>query len=440
MTKFIGAWAFVFASTGMAQIGSYLGPGVMSNGAGTIGERSGAPVDLRFYADVSGVYDNGLQPFQLGPNGQLEAINGLYGEQLDYGVYGTHTWRNALLGLNFSGNFYDYNNATQYDGNTQNLMLGYTWQKSRRLIFDFREVGGLSSLGYPGSSYNQPSTVIVDQPTSTLFDSRYYYTQSTADMTYLLTARTSFTVGGDGFWVHRDGVGLASTQGYSLRGSLRHRLSKTQTIGINYDHIYYDFPPAFGASTTDIGTGFFATSLGKRWTLSIAAGAAYTNVSGVQQVSINPVIAALLGTSVGYQAFYRQDIYPSGTVSLAARLKNSALGFSGGQTIIPGNGVYLTSRQATASASYSYTGIKKWNFGISGTYNVLDSIGQGIPSYGMFGGGAGFTYGLSRMFHIVGRYDARHQEITYTNGFRNSSYRVSLGLAFSPGDVPLSLW
>lgn len=430
-----------FASTTMAQVGSYLGPGILSNGAGDIGQRSGAPVDLRLYADVEGVYDNGLQPFQLGPNGQLETINGLYGEQVDYGAYGTHSWRNALLGLNFNGNFYLYDNAPHYDGNTQNLVLGYTWQKSRRLIFDFREVGGISSLGYgTGISNGEPSSVVVGQPTSLLFDNRYYYTQSTMDVTYLLTGRTSFTVGGDGFWVHRDGIGLASTQGYNLRGTIQHRLSKNQTVGVTYEHVYFDFPPVFGDSTTDIGMGFFATSLGKRWTLRLDAGAAYSNVTGVQQVSINPVIAALLGTSVGYQAFYKQDIYPSGDVRLGARLKNSSLGFNFGETVVPGNGVYLTSRQTSGSGTFSYTGIKKWNFGITGGYYKLESIGQGIEPYSTFTGGAGFTYGLSRMFHIVGRYDARHQEITFADGYRNSSYRVTLGLAFSPGDVPLSLW
>lgn len=49
------------------QIGNYLGPGVLSRGAGDIGTRSGAQVDLRYYFDVSGVYDTGLQPFAVDP-------------------------------------------------------------------------------------------------------------------------------------------------------------------------------------------------------------------------------------------------------------------------------------------------------------------------------------------------------------------------------------
>jgi hypothetical protein len=437
----MAALTCVFASTGMAQIGSYMGPGIMSNGAGTVGQRSGEAVNFRYYIDASGVYDNGLQPFAVDSKGNLLTVNGLYGEQLDFGAYGTHAWRNALLGLNFSGNFYHYQNDSQYDGSTENLALGYTWQKSRRLIFDLREIGGTSSLGYgQGVGLYEASTSSISQPNSILFDNRIYYVQSSMDVTYLLSARTSVSAGGDGFWVHRDAVGLASTQGYNLRGTIQHRISKAKTVGFRYQHMYYDFPPAFGESTTDMGLAFFATSLGRRWTAQIDAGAFYTSVVGVQQVSLNPVVAALLGTSVGYQAFTRQSIYPAALIDLTAHLHHSSLSLHGGQTVTPGNGIYLTSRQTTATGAFSYTGIQKWNFGISGGYSKLDSIGQGLKPYSYYTGGAGFTYGLTRSLHLIGRYDARHQEIMYADGYKNTGARVSFGIAFSPGDIPLSLW
>jgi hypothetical protein len=101
--------------------------------------------------------------------------------------------------------------------------------------------------------------------------------------------------------------------------------------------------------------------------------------------------------------------------------------------------VYLTSRQDAGFGSLSYTGIKKWNLGASGGYYKLASIGQGIPAYGQWAGGAGFTYGITRSIHIVGRADFRHQNIQ-TLGLRETGTRATLGLAFSPGNVPLSLW
>jgi hypothetical protein len=272
-----------------------------------------------------------------------------------------------------------------------------------------------------------------------LFDSRIYYLQSTADMTYVLTPRTSFTVGGDGLIVRRQASGLAGTNGWTARGTLQHRMTRTKTIGVQYERMHFEFPPAFGRSDSNVGEGFFATGIGRHWTFNIYAGVFQSNVVGLQQVAINPVIAALLGTSVGTEKFFADRIYPSGRSSLVGHLKNSSLALTYSEMVVPGNGVYLTSRQNSGFLDYSYTAIHRWNFGIRGGYYRLSSIGQSIPSYDTGTGGAGFTYTLSHAFHIVGRYDYRYQDISSVSYRRNGS-RVSLGLAFSPGDVPLSLW
>ena len=126
MKKTFAAFACLFASSAFAQqIGGYLGPGVMSRGAGDIGDRSGQPVSLRFFADVTGVYDNGIQPFSVDSKGDLISVNGLYGVQLDFGVYGQHQGKQSVLGLDYNGNFYHYTNDPFYDGTTHNLILGY---------------------------------------------------------------------------------------------------------------------------------------------------------------------------------------------------------------------------------------------------------------------------------------------------------------------------
>ncbi len=430
--------------TASGQIGSYLGPGVLSGGAGDIGTRSGAQVDLRYYFDVTGVYDTGLQPFAVNSKGDLVQVNGLYGVQADFGVYGTHRWRQAALGLDFMGSFYDYVNESSYSSATVSLMLGYTYQQSRRLVYDLRVIGGTSSLGYgtPGFYGTTPVTGtsdVVNTPTSLLFDSRVYYLEPTMDMTFIQTARTSYTVGGEGYFVRREASGLASMNGYNLHGTVRHRVTKKQTIGASYAHIHYDFPPGFGQSDMNTAQLFFATSIGRRWTFSIGAGATQAEVQGIQQVSLNPVVAALLGVSSGQQTFYREDFYPAGSVVLNGHFKSYSVGLNVAQSIAPGNGVYLTSNQQTASASYSYTGIRKWNFGLNAGYSKLSGIGQGIQDYAGFTGGLGITYSLTRALHIIARADSRYQQIDVV-GYNRTGYRAAIGLGFSPGNVPLSLW
>lgn len=437
----LAVWVCTFATTVMAQVGSYLGPGVLTPGAGNIGQRSGADVDLRFYVDAMGVYDNGIEPFETNSKGELVTLNGLYGVQVDLGAYGVHSWAHSVLGLDYQGNFFDYVNATQYDGTNQNLTIGFTVQKTRRLAFDFREVAGTSNLGYgaPGFYGVTSPTSLVNQPTALLFDSRIYYSQSTADMTYIISPRTSFIVGGDGLLVARQANGLAGTEGYNLHGTLQHRISRSKTIGMQYERLHLQFPPAFGRSDSNVGEGFFASGIGKYWTFSLHAGVFQSAVVGLQQVAINPVIAALLGTSIGTEKFFANDIYPSGNAQLTGHLKNSAVSFNYSEMVVPGNGVYLTSRQDAGWLEYSYTGIKRWSFGIRGGYYKLKGLGQTIPTFTQGNGGVGVTYTLSHAFHAVARYDYRYQDINVVD-FRRNGSRVSVGLAFSPGSVPLSLW
>ena len=441
MKKTLLALACVCASNAFAQLSGYNGPGIISRGAGDIGTRSGQPVSLRFFADITGVYDNGIQPFSVDSKGNLVSVGALYGVQLDFGVYGQKQGKQSVVGLDYNGNFYHFDNNPFYDGTTHNLALGYTYQKSRRLSFDMRALAGTTNLGINSGLYGVEATPnsLVNSPTSLLFDNRTYYGQGTADVNFAASARTIYTIGGDVFAVRRQATGLAGLNGWTARGSVQHKLSRQQTIGATYQHMFYNFPPAFGQSSTDALEGFFSSSLGRRWTFNIHGGAFRAEVQGITRVALNPVIAALLGTSSGVQAFNESVVYPSGSAHLNGKFRTSSVDLSASRTVTPGNGVYLTSVSNAGTLGYSYTGIKKWNFGISGTYYQLQGIGQGIQPYKQFSGGAGFTYGITHSLHIVGRYDARHQDITLS-GLRATSSRATIGLAFSPGNVPLSLW
>jgi hypothetical protein len=428
------------ASSAMAQTGGgYLGPAVLSSGATGVGNRSGQQVDLRFYAGVTGVYDSSLQPVAINPNGTLATISGLYGVQADIGVYGTHAWRTALLGVDYRGTFREYENDPTYDAIDQYLSLGYTLQESRRLVFKAQALGGILSDGLGIGVVPDVTSNVVATPTTLLFDSRSYYLQGGLDVTYILSPRTSFTVGGQGFEVWRQSAALVGVQGYNARGTVEHKLNKTTSVGFTYERQLYDFPKLFGQSNIDTGELFVGTNLGRRWQLVVRGGVFHAEVSGLETVQLNPVIAALLGQTSAIQSFYRSNIFPSGQVSLDRRFKTANLSFSYGQSVSPGNGVYLTSRSDNGGATYSYTGIRKVNLSISGGYSSLETLGQVIAPYRTAYGGAGFTYTLPKSLHLVGRYDYHYQEIENLS-YKHTGERVSIGLTFSPGNVPLSLW
>jgi hypothetical protein len=77
---------------------------------------------------------------------------------------------------------------------------------------------------------------------------------------------------------------------------------------------------------------------------------------------------------------------------------------------------------------------------LGGVYNSFSSLGQTLTPYKYFSGGAGATYAVTRSLHLIAHFDSRYQDITEVNAFKKSSYRASIGVAFSPGDIPLTLW
>jgi hypothetical protein len=437
------SFACCLASTAWAQTGGgYLGPAVLSSGASGVGNRSGEVVDLRFYAGINGVYDSSLQPVAVDSKGNLMTVGGLYGMEANVGAYGTHSWKRALLGLDYTGSFREYNGSSAYDSIDQSLNLGYTYQKSRRLSFSGQVIGGILSNGLGGLGIIAPTISIpnsVALPTTLLFDSRTYYLQGGLDATYVFSPRTSFTIGGQGFEVWRQSHELVGVQGYNARGTVEHRINRTTAVGFTYQHQHFEFPKAFGQADMDTGELFVGTNIGRRWTLVARGGIFHSEVKGLQDVTLTPAIAALLGQTTSIQAFYREDIYPSGQVSLTRKFKTSNLNFSFGQTVTPGNGVYLTSRSTTGYGNYSYTGIKKVNLSLTGGYSSLASLGQGLQPYKTFNGGGGITYALPWSLHLVARYDYRDQLIE-DQIYKHTGYRATIGISYSPGKVPLSLW
>jgi len=426
------------AVTAPAQVGSYLGPGVLSRGAGDTGAHSGAQVDLRISGSVSGFVDTGLMPLSVTSDGSIPNSSNLYGVEARLAAYGVHKFKRAQLGLDFQGTYRYYTENVGLNGSDQALSLGYTWQKSRRLTVDMHGTAG--EFSYSNNGFNGYATESFNPSTSLLFDNRSVFVQGSMDVTYMKTARTYFQVGGYGFKVDRRAKALIGVNGYALRGSINHRASQQTTFGVTFDHSHYDYPRAFGESDMNAYQAYIARSLGKNWTVNVGAGVYQVETQGLQTVALDPAIAAILGVFTGTQAFYSKNTLPTGRLAVARRFKTALLSLEYGRSITPGNGVYLTSRSEQATANFSYTGIRKWSFSGSGGYGSFSTIGQTLKPYKSYVGSAGFTYNLTGALHIVARYDAREQQIDFANGFSRVSYRATLGLAFSPGDVPLSLW
>jgi len=426
---------FVLCPLVFAQ-GNFSGPGILSTGTGGVGQRSGQDVNLRFLGNATGVYDTGLTPYAITKERTLVQPEGLYGVEVGLGGYGRHTFRRSQLGLDYSGNFRHYPSASTYDGSNQQLRLEYIVEKSRRLRFDFNQSAGTQNFGTAlGSSFGG-GDVIVDS-SSILFDNRTSYLQSSMTTRYAMTGRTTLSMGGSYYTVHRSASALVGVNGYTLQGSIEHQTSRTNKIGVAYQHTHYDFPRAFGETDINMYMGTWSSSFGRSWTLGLSAGVFTAAVQGVQSTALDPDIAALLGIGNLQTIFYRENIIPTGQINLMKRFRRANWNAQYNRTVTPGNGVFLTSRQETYGSGFSYTGLRRWSFSASGNVAKLSSLGLDLQPFSQISGSASISYNLGAGFNLTAGYLRRHQDLAIST-FRKDSSRTSIGIVFSPGELPIS--
>ena len=438
------ALSLVFALPVAAQVGdlsSYQGPGIMSPGVGNVGQRGGQQVELRVFGGVSGFYDTNPQATVVDSNGNLLKASDLYGVQLDFGAYGSHDFRASKLSLDYHG---DYRHATvaSYDSTDHSLTLGYTLQVSRRVVLDLRGSVGSLKTGFGGVADTATSaSTDALSPSALFFDTRTYYAQSTAAVTFLTSARTSVTVNGSGFL--RDytsgGLGLANTYGYALGGSVNRRLSKDTTIGVSYQRSYFETSGLGSQSTSNAYLGTLAATLGRLWTFNLQAGVTDVSVANSFSITLSPLAAAILGQSSLTGVASARHYYPSGSAELRRTFQRASVSFRYERKINSGNGLFTTLRTENAGASLNYTAIRKVSLSVYGNYNnsiSLDAVGE---RYRQIDAAIGGSYNLGHDLHITARVGYRDQNVPNgTYSLRGS--QSSLGLTFSPGRSPLAIW
>ena len=418
----------------------YQGPSILSRDKSQIGQRGGKLIDFRYYGEVTGIYDSGLTPVSTDQSGNLVNVGAAYGVETGFGVVGSRTWSRDKLSLEYHGSYRHYANGSFYDGLDQFLDLKYSHALSRRVNIDVKETAGSVTLANGFFTYLPlTNTDLFAVPSNELFDNRTNFIQSRVDLTWQKTARLSFSVGGEGFVVRRHSLALAGLDGYRVRADAAYRLSRRQTVSVNYGYTYFDFQRFFGNSAIQSLALGYSVGLSKRLEFSAQAGVNLINVVGLQTVILDPALVAIVGRSTATTTFNRTIYIPLGEARLIRRFEKSALtlGYMTGAS--PGNGVFLTSRQTSAVADYSYVGFQRLTAAISAGYSSLSATGQTLGKYGNYQTGLGLTYRMMRDTHMTFRYDFRYYT-TQNSFFKKDSQRVTLGIAYSPGDRPLAIW
>ena len=419
---------------------AYPGPVVLGRDASLFSQRQAEFAGFRVYAEITGVYDSGLTPGLTDSHGNLIPARPDHGLETGFGASVARQWKRDRIRVEYKGKYLHYQNSPFLDGMDQFLNLSYSRILTRNLTLDVNEKLGSTTLANGEFAYLPLTTTdLFAVPTNELFDNRTTYLESRVDLTWQKSARLSIGFGGDGFLVRRQSLALAGLNGFTARASIVYRLTRRQTVAASYGFTYYDFQRAFGGSTLQSAQLGYSIGLTRRWDLATAAGGIRVETRGLTEVPIDPAIAAIIGQNFATVTFFRVVSLPIAEAQLIRRFDRASmtLGYSSGVT--PGNGVYLTSRQTSGTATYNYTGYQRLNLRVSAGYNQLSTLGQSLGKFTNFQGGTGVAYRLARDTYMQARYDYRHYT-TESSIFQKDSNRVSLGLAFSPGERPLAIW
>jgi hypothetical protein len=416
------------------------GPPVLSRGAGPGLLRSGTEsVKMRVYATVDGIYESGLTSFSVNENGDIPNDSS-HGMQAGVGAYGFHRWKRTVMSLDYRGSYYHFARNSYYDGTDHTLSLGISHQMSRRTHFTLRQAAGTASRDTGSySPYGFADPTYAQLPTQELFNNRTHYLNSMADLTFQKSSRLSFNFGGSAAVIERRSKALVGSTAEYARGDVMYRVTRNQTIGVDYGFTHYAYGRNHGTAFMHMGALNYSARLGRYWTFSLRGGVISVDSQGLIRVDIDPVIAAIIGRSYGVEIYGRQNLLSTGGVNLQRNFRKSSLSFSYSDGATPGNGFYLASRNRSAAANFSYTGVRRWNFGANFDYSKYSTLSRSLDDYKGFGGGVGAAYQLGHGLHLTTRINTRDYEIRGTSFARNT-VSASIGLAYSSGDTPLALW
>jgi hypothetical protein len=227
---------------------------------------------------------------------------------------------------------------------------------------------------------------------------------------------------------------------------MQYRLSSKVTIGGGYGFSHYGYSNGIGSSFIHSATASLSARF-SRWTeFSFFGGASVVSSSFEQSIPISPAILSILCPPTLVQTC---PLTPSTVINnnnlwapdFGARLSRSfergAVYLSAGESITPGNGLFLTSRAETASVGYGYSGLKKWSLSAGISYVRALSLGNIQGAYGQVGGSLSTSHQLVSHVSFVASVNAtQYQSATFT-AYNHFIYSVSAGLGWSSKNIPV---
>ena len=434
----------LLAVLGMATplFAQYGGPAILSRGEAPAA-MAGPDVTFRPVVEVSGVYSTGLSGVAINPQGNVPNISG-EGVSGSVGVSGSHNWRHTLLGLTFVGSYTHYFGNANYDNIDLSMLMGFKHRLSRHVSLSWnnalavfkRDPGFIATIS-PSVPFDPNQT---NAPTTDFFNNRTISASSQLGLVIQQSTRLSMSLTGGIFNIDRAATGLYGVLGETAVGDVQYRLSRRATIGADYNYSHYSFSHLISNSNLQGGAATFAYQLSRWWEFSGYGGFYRVETKFVQSVPVDPAVAAIIGITQSSQIVYSVRYVPNVSGRISRTFHKGVLYLTAGHLVTPGNGLFLTSEVTMGSAGYTYTGLRRWSFGANITYERAKSIGNVVGSYDSEIAYVSMSRQLVHSLHLVASFSGRKYHSPSFASYNQVVYTGTIGLGWTPGDVPLRIW
>ena len=433
-----------FASTCMfAQSPDYGGPPLLGDGEPPSNTQPVTQTGFRPYVIFNQIYDSGAAIGRTNPYSPLDD-SGAFGVETDVGLSGYQRWNHTLLHLDYRGDFRRFTQKTIYDGSDQSIDLRILHSIASHARLSFKESAGTLANGFGGAwglGFVDPDSRSV--PSQELSANRVNYFDTQAVFTYQKSARLAFSATADGFLVHRQFSTLFGETDYSARGEMAYRISRHTTIGAEYSYVHFAMNRFLGLADVHTLAFDYATRISRTFEVAVQMGVSRAETLGVVTVNIDPVVAAIIGQTTGFETAYERAHLPTLTARGAKNIGRGMVQIQYLHGITSGNGLWSASTTNGVTGSYAYAGIRRWNFQVAFGYSNLANLLRSAGSYGGYNGAASAARVVGKNCQLITRFDWRQYDVSPTGvsdvltAANRAYYRATIGIAFAPGDRPL---
>jgi hypothetical protein len=388
----------------------------------------GNPNLLDFSLGARGVYDNNSQ-------------GGYEGGAVDWGVLANHHFERGSLSLNYRGDYGDYAGPQGYSGTDQSLSFAISKMLTRHWSISFSQAAGIFQYG---ASYFSVQPIESNTVQTNPYSSNTKFLSSGFTATYQQSLRWSYIFTTSYYLSRYTGYAPYGISAVTASGGVSYRFTALTTLTGTYSFSDYQYQNLGGQAQIHTVYATLSHQFRNRWVVLASVGGSRSQSSGVIDLALSPTLAQLLGTTYLPGSYNTTTYVPYFEGSASRQMRHMNVSVSGGQSITPGNGLYLASKNLNVSGFLSYT----WrlsSLGFGASYYRLGSVSNSAQPYNTEALSASYGYPLTRHLGLNLRYDLINYSQANSSNLAsllpfNRDNRFSVGIAFNSKPVPITLF